>query len=210
MTAERWGLDHLAIVPEFAAQMTGYAKSPKRNEGLHLLVDCGAGTLDVVIFNVHRNAHEHVDQFPIFASAVKPLGTHYLMANRLAAFDSVYHWNDTDLVPSLPELARRLKCPQRELQDRDNDFRDRVAAVVNEVLAVTKARRYPTSPAWREGLPVFLTGGGAVCVVFREAIHRACLGRAVKPVYTEFRSWRALPERVHYQRSFTASLSPTA
>lgn len=40
------------LIPEVIAEVTGYAKSQFRNEGLHILVDIGASTLDVCSFIV--------------------------------------------------------------------------------------------------------------------------------------------------------------
>ncbi len=56
------GLDELEAVPEFVAQITSYSHSPQRVDGLHLLVDCGAGTVDVVSFNVFRHPNSLEDR----------------------------------------------------------------------------------------------------------------------------------------------------
>lgn len=67
------------VVPEFVAQIAGYLRSPQVNDGLHALVDVGAATLDVATFNVvlPRDGNS-APRIPIFFSAVKPLGTHFL------------------------------------------------------------------------------------------------------------------------------------
>ncbi len=56
---ERWlHPDKVNCFPEFAAMISGYIRSPRRKKDLHLLVDIGAGTVDVTVFNaepVNRN-----------------------------------------------------------------------------------------------------------------------------------------------------------
>ena len=76
------GLDELKAVPEFVAQITSYSHSPQRADGLHLLVDCGAGTVDVVSFNVFRHPNLE-DRYQIWSSEVQPKGTRFLMESYL-------------------------------------------------------------------------------------------------------------------------------
>ncbi|WP_374692538.1 hypothetical protein [Accumulibacter sp.] len=76
------------VVPEFVAQIAGYLGSPQVKEGLHALIDIGAATLDVATFNVvMRNDRASPPRIPIFFSAVRPLGTHYLRHNRHSRLD---------------------------------------------------------------------------------------------------------------------------
>lgn len=66
----------VAMIPEFVAQVNSYVKSPLRQRDLHLLIDVGAGTLDVVAFIVHEN--ESGDVFPILAKSVTKFGVQFL------------------------------------------------------------------------------------------------------------------------------------
>jgi len=70
----------IGLFPEFVAQVTGYVRSPLRKQDLHLMIDVGAGTIDISVFNVFESEGEH--RFPIFAKALRPLGTYYLMRHR--------------------------------------------------------------------------------------------------------------------------------
>lgn len=180
------GLDDVHTVPEFVAQIAGYVRSPQRRRGLHLLVDCGAGTLDVVTFNVHRQPNEDHDRFPIFSSAVEPLGTHFLMKERLAALGPGVAWDDAEQVPSQPSLIARFGIDPRQVQEADKRIAGRVRKVVEGVIRHTKARRTPLALAWEQGVPIFLTGGGASANVYRYAVDAACRSVGVKPLYTAF------------------------
>ena len=69
------------LIPEVIAEVTGYARSPSRNEGLHLLVDIGASTLDICSFILGRNeANDHVS---ILTADVKLLGAERLRQTKV-------------------------------------------------------------------------------------------------------------------------------
>jgi len=180
------GLDDVHTMPEFVAQIAGYVRSPQRRRGLHLLVDCGAGTLDVVTFNVHRQTNEDHDRFPIFGSAVEPLGTHFLMKDRLGMLGPGVVWDDAEQVPSRPSLIARFGVDPRQVEEADKRFAGRVRKVVEGVIRYTKARRTPLALAWEQGVPIFLTGGGASANVYKYAVDAACRSVGVKPLYTLF------------------------
>jgi len=180
------GLDGLYPIPEFVAQIAGYARSPQRRGSLHLLVDCGAGTLDVVTFNVHRQPGEDNDRYPIFSSAVEPLGTHFLMSARLSGAQAGHSWDDVAAIPSAEELSKVSGTAQNSIELADRDFLERTKGVIAQVIRETRQRRSPLAPAWEDGLPFFLTGGGAYCEVYRRAVDRACQELRVPAQYTPF------------------------
>lgn len=61
----------IEIIPEVAAAVTAYARSRQRRDGLHLLIDVGAGTLDACVFRLHDDTGDRVS---IFQACVEPLG----------------------------------------------------------------------------------------------------------------------------------------
>lgn len=161
------------VVPEFVAQIAGYLRSPQVNEGLHALIDIGAATLDVATFNVVlRNDRALPSRIPIFFSAVRPLGTHYLRHNRHSKLGLELTWNDAEPVESADEFARRNGKPLGEINSVDEAFMEEIKRCIVEVINSTRTntRGDPDSAAWREGLPIFITGGGSKCVVYRRAI----------------------------------------
>lgn len=161
------------VVPEFVAQIAGYLGSPQVKEGLHALIDIGAATLDVATFNVVlRNDRASPPRIPIFFSAVRPFGTHFLRHNRHSRLGLDLSWNDAAPVESSDDFGQRNGKPLDEVVDVDEEF---VGQVVRCVIGVidgtrTNARGDPRSAAWREGLPIFVTGGGANCVLYRQAV----------------------------------------
>jgi hypothetical protein len=160
------------IVPEFVAQIASYTRSPQRQPDLHLLVDVGAGTVDVVTFNVHRDDETGEDLFPIFWASVSNLGTHYLMSRRLHAFPEIRdeHWSDATIVPSAGEFAQTLGIAVQDVAKTDNLHAKDVASAISSVLRTTKQNRYRRSPNWKAGVRVFFCGGGSSCEAFDQSI----------------------------------------
>lgn len=164
--------ERLATVPEFIAQIAMYVNSPQRRPDLHLLVDVGAGTLDVSTFNVHESDGEHV--FPIFASRVERLGCHYAIRRALAG-TSARVIEDAGF--DRQKLAGIKGVTETELQQRLRTVENDVCRVISAVLTQTKGRRYRNSRAWSDGLPVLLCGGGREVALYRSAIERLIADR---------------------------------
>lgn len=162
------------VVPEFVAQIAGYLGSPQAKPGLHALIDIGAATLDVATFNVVlRNDRASPPRIPIFFSAVRPLGTHYLRHNRHSKLGLDLSWNDATPVEPNDEFGQRNGRPLDEVVAVDEEFAGKVAKCVIGVIDGTRtsARGDPRSAAWREGLPIFVTGGGSNYELYRQAVH---------------------------------------
>ena len=154
--------DAIRLFPEFVAQVTGYVRSPSRQPDLHMLMDVGAGTVDVTIFNVHRT-DDGEDKFPIFARSVKRLGVQYLARHRIENSDYSGAWRPSahDIPPSAHEFARKIGISEDRLNSLDGKFLRQVRDQMHKQLEHTKTKRYPLSEKWHEGIPVFLCGGGA-------------------------------------------------
>lgn len=165
------GLDALGIMPEFIAQLVGYVQSPQRREGLHCLVDIGAGTLDVAVFNVYHEAGTRDDRFPIFACDVHRLGTHFLMRKRQRdAERESDRWSDLHGIPEAAGLATEWGVTRHVIDSADGEFAGRVSEAIGERLRYTKARRYRRAPEWQDGLRTFLCGGGSGFGLYKEAL----------------------------------------
>ncbi len=161
------------VIPEFVAQIAGYLQSSQVNDGLHALVDIGAATLDVATFNVVLpNDSNSLPRIPIFFSAVKPLGTHYLSHNRYSRLGLELVWDDEMPIEGTDALATRLGRAKEEVDVIDGEFAKWVSRCIVGVLEGTRTNRWgmPSSEAWEEGLPIFVTGGGAACELYRWAI----------------------------------------
>ena len=66
----------VAVFPEIAAAATSFSKSSDRANGLYLIVDVGAMTLDVCTFFL--GGEGGMDKYSVFAADVRPLGVEAL------------------------------------------------------------------------------------------------------------------------------------
>lgn len=129
--------------PEVIAEVAGYASSPLRNEGLHLLVDIGASTLDVCSFNLGRRQHEGDDRVPILTADLDLLGV---------------------------EILRRKRAEGAEAESK---FRSNCKKILTRTIQDLRKNRDRLSPRWKSTLPVFLCGGGSAMQVYQDVVSDA-------------------------------------
>lgn len=173
-----FGADSIHLRPEIIAGVLGYARSPLRKEGLYLMVDVGAGTLDVSTFRIFEREGE--DSFPIFTSEVAPLGAYRLHCNRVAAVkarlsDDVLRRLDAEVqaegpLPALLDYAPDLN--RKQLMDADLAFMSQCERLVSKVVCATRRDRDYNAPEWSRGLPVFLCGGGSRLHFYKSVLEK--------------------------------------
>ena len=187
------------VVPEIVAEVVGYARSKLRRNGLHVVVDVGASTLDICGFNLYSPEGE--DHYPLLTALVKRLGLHELHLRRVEA------------IPAGVPGARVPKLePSRPIPDRGSDYvvepsneLGRLLDAVDDryVLACTNALmrvlmdlrkcRSPCADAWQTGVPLFLSGGGRNFEIIERAT-RCAHERLTKYTKTLGIRPRALPK----------------
>ena len=116
----------IEVVPEVAAQVVGYAKSRLREEGLHVLVDLGASTLDICSFVLHRQGGD--DVYSLLTATVRRLGLLELHRRRMDATRKTPPFDSTpeDIVAALPSWASdQIPSPvlRGQLEQCDSRFR---------------------------------------------------------------------------------------
>ena len=164
-------LEQVAVVPEIAAEVVGYARSKHRREGLHVMVDVGASTIDICGFVLHPADGEDGDQYHLLTALVKRLGLHELHLRRTCAVEAA----GERLCPvvaaapspfgAIPDAGRSyVDDPARRLRgqlDRiDEEYTEECTNAIMTVLMDLRRRRDPHSTNWESGLPVFVGGGG--------------------------------------------------
>lgn len=163
------------VFPEFVAQMAGYMQSSQRTAGLHALIDVGGGTLDVVTYIVHQD-QENEDVFPFLVPEVKPLGTQILTSKRIEIKEVSQNTPAIDeLEPVLDaySFAKLVSVPSELITNVDDDFSEKISALITKVFRLTKNRRYRLSDAWVTGVRTFFTGGGSNSTFYKNAIKNA-------------------------------------
>jgi hypothetical protein len=166
-------LESIAIIPEFVAQIASYVQSPQRQPDLHMIMDVGAGTIDVATFNIHEIDGENI--FPIFSSEVKSLGTHFLTKQRIALLNGKksIQWDDFSPVLSASDFCKKFKVDLVSVENCDDNHSRQVSSTICSVLHHTRTKRYRISRKWGNGIRVFFCGGGSESAVFGKALDTA-------------------------------------
>lgn len=158
--------DYVKVVPEVIAEALGYAWSDRRQDGLHLLIDIGASTLDVCSFQLFKNEQDE-DHYSILTSEVAHLGALYLHQHRVNALrDWLAERFERTLadpllpIPDIVEYAAnisQLKDQEiyTEFRRREDSFRDNCGKVIHRVIHELKRM----NPHW-DVMRTFLCGGG--------------------------------------------------
>lgn len=166
----------VATFPEFGAQVHSYRSSAQRQRDLHLLVDIGAGTVDIVTFHIGGGEDSEINC--ILEPIVKKSGTHILLGYRAqTGLLTNSTWDDSVAAFNQAEFESAFGLKTGLLRGVQDHFAEMLHLSIRRVLHLTKENRYETSPAWSEGVPFFLSGGGRRVDAYREAIRRSRMDR---------------------------------
>ncbi len=177
-------LEHVDVVPEIAAEVVGYARSKHRREGLHVMVDVGAATIDICGFILHRADGDDGDEYNLLTALVEPLGLHELHLRRTHAVDAeggrlcpavAVPPSPVSAIPDAGTLyvdhpTQRLRG---QLDEIDKGYRKECKEALMTVLMALRKRRDPLSTHWASGLPVFLGGGGGRFKLVADALSQS-------------------------------------
>ena len=166
----------IGAFPEVAAEVAGYARSEHRREGLHLLVDIGAGTMDVCGFLLNRS--EGADQYPLLSSNVKLYGALQLdLARKNAVINAISKQHGALLQDGIAPICNDLEsyvpdCRgiKSQIIDAQLVFSKGCKTQVRSVLMHLRKNMDPHAVAWKTGLPVFLCGGGSAVPMYQELV----------------------------------------
>lgn len=168
------------VIPEVAAEVVGYARSTMRDEGLHILVDVGASTLDVCAFILHER--EGDDRYELLTADVHRLGTMALHQQRVWGVQQAVDvhvaslWEDCDPVNPIPEepgaYLPEPKSITRSVTNMEDCYRKMCLRAMWNTIVDLKTKRDPRSSRWMEQLPLFLSGGGSMMQFYKDTIDR--------------------------------------
>lgn len=175
--------DSIALFPEFVAQVAGYVRSTRRQNGTHGLIDVGAGTVDATVFRVVTNA-EGDDIHPILSKSTQPLGVEYLLEERLRSVGAEQDRVPVDVKYKLlkgaeKDVAGLLNISTLELENIDASFRKRVIKQITDVIQEARelqlslqaeGEHHYADPVWEGAMPTFHCGGGAKHQFYRSVI----------------------------------------
>lgn len=161
--------ERVGILPEVQAVTVSYAASRSRQNCLHLLVDVGAGTLDINLFGLVDLGTEH--RYVCHAAKVLPLGAVYLAQHRLKQFQEKGLITNSSLanqfstlasLPTRGELARQFRISEDKIERMDGPFLNQVGTSICDAINDIR-RKYGNRvfPFFSQPLPAFIGGGGA-------------------------------------------------
>ncbi|WP_153306929.1 hypothetical protein [Desulfonatronum thioautotrophicum] len=157
------------IIPEIAAGAVGYAMSDLRREGLHLMIDVGASTVDVCSFVLH--APEGSDRYSLLIADVRMVGALRVHFERIIALQKMIDVQALRLCdehdPSEPfseSVEPYLPCVnamRAEMKEAEARLEGECRSIIRRVIWLTKLRRDPNASVWKKArLPILLIGGG--------------------------------------------------
>jgi hypothetical protein len=197
------------LYPEIAAQIAGYVKSPYRIPGNLVLVDVGAGTLDVSTLILHEDGDEDVVSFHV--CEVAPLGALKLLEARMAALDAVEpgavrtrledFQSGTMPTPNSVELILGTQTPVRNpliqaFEKASSEFAEKALGVALSCSIRFRqiqrdAHNNRRFDPWPNQLRFFFTGGGSRTDLY----HRLFTGGPFEQELSKFSSWAATQEK---------------
>ena len=210
----------MEVYPEIAAQLAGYVHSPFRKDGNLLLVDVGAGTLDVSTIILHENGGERVVSFHV--CDVKNLGALRLYEQRLQSLNlskgqraarsvSRYQNGFSETPEDLERIVSEPTREQREEFERVSaEFGENVLSQILGCLVrfrrdLKESRDKRGNDPWGDNLRFFLTGGGGRSLFYRK---RVAGGRLEEDLIPFTRWQRTRDQRENFGQGVRAEVFP--
>ncbi len=163
--------EHIATLPAVAAQVYGCAHAHTESEGLHLLIDVGAGTFNIATFDCGESNTDDM-ACSLYASAAESIGVCYLLKRRYENLQ--LSDNEINLFKDIPDTHRFSQA--HDLTDKEIKFADTLysgdaAKQINKVLDETKELHCPDSVFWESGVPTVICGGGSHLEILENIQH---------------------------------------
>jgi hypothetical protein len=210
----------MEVYPEIAAQLAGYVHSPFRKDGNLLLVDVGAGTLDVSTIILHENGGERVVSFHV--CDVKNLGALRLYEQRLQSLNlskgqraarSVSRYqngfsetpDDLERIVSEPTREQREEFERVSAEFGENVLSQILGCLVRFRRDLKESRDKRGNDPWGDNLRFFLTGGGGRSLFYRK---RVAGGRLEEDLIPFTRWHRTRDQRENFGQGLRAEVFP--
>ncbi|OEU65975.1 MAG: hypothetical protein BA863_02585 [Desulfovibrio sp. S3730MH75] len=165
-------------VPEIIAEVIGYAHSQLRHNGMYLLADIGASTMDVSTFILFDREEE--DFYSILHAEVERLGAFILHHHRIKELEKIFEdkflklKDACDGISPLPRFDQYLPSlnenDKQVFSEANKNFLCKCSRLIRRVVGTTKKRRNPLASEWGNGLPIFLCGGGSQVELYKNMI----------------------------------------
>lgn len=152
--------ERLFVVPESVAAVSAYTTSLARTDGLHALVDIGAGTTDVSIFRLSQSQSKGLSSEWLSARSI-PIGTAHIEQRVADALTRHVGGTTVDRDLVLAAMMGRsdvTSAGDRAIRDGLDEIWNRSAKAWSEAYCKLKRETFWKGPKVR----VFLAGGGGL------------------------------------------------
>lgn len=158
--------DKIAFVPEVVAQAVGYVRAQGAIEGINVMVDVGAWTLDVCALILLDVREGDKARFHVHAAKVRELGCIPLHQKRAAAVKRAVDFNPSRPLPPPKAYADESGREIGRVEAIDAGFGRECADCAQWVLGEMK-RLNPTDRFWQERIAFIVCGGGCYADPFK-------------------------------------------
>ena len=159
--------------PGCCAQICGYVHSKQCSDDLHMLIDIGAGTINIATFMVEKADDDaNKNKCVLYACAVEPIGVSYLLKRRYENLQLAD--NEINLFKDIPDahtFSQAHDLTEKDIKFADTLYSGDAARLINKILDLTKKKYCPVSNYWESGVPTFTYGGGARMEIVQNIIH---------------------------------------
>ncbi len=165
--------EYVNAFPEVIAGVIGYAKSRMRQNRMHLLVDIGASTVDVSMFNLFRNKYKET-KYAILWADIDHLGAYNYFNESFSKLPSKIQneiKENFDIKDCIKPWYLVLENYSDKLNDFNSKYQKRIRKLIGNVVYKVKKEKNPNSPYWKKGVPFFITGGGREIEIYKTAIY---------------------------------------
>ena len=201
--------DYCHSYPETSAILQSYIKSSGRRTGIYLLLDVGAGTVDLSFFRLWWTKNSNVLEY-YFHSDVLDFGSS-LMELLMCQFDNTLALEDARRYKENPsQPCANSAALKKALNAAREKIYEEVMVGVGEGLKVTEPKLHPDRRrqlAIMKELRIFFSGGGFVDNPYRRSVYsfqQARKWEQLAPIeripYPNDIDWKRIGGREHFHR----------
>lgn len=189
-------LVEIEVFPEVIGGAYGYANSDFRRDGLHLVVDVGASTVDACLFRF-RIADDQED-WPLLEARVKRLGVAELHRKRIEALgemqaESLRDFDPLDGLAPVPRMPWAGDEAPAAVAEADDCMTRKLHRLVGGLIAAALNGLDPNAAELKTGgeIPIVLMGGGSRADFYLDALRE--WGKALEGLPSGHRGIRMFP-----------------
>ena len=169
----------IEVFPEVIGGAYGYAHSDFRRDGLHLVVDVGASTVDACLFRF-RIADDR-ENWPLFEARVEQLGVAELHKRRVEALGklqagSLRNFDPLDGTAQVPQMPWAAGAAPTSVAEADDRTTKELHRLVGGLIAEARKPngRDPNALEFKAGgeIPIVLMGGGSRADFYLKALRQ--------------------------------------